>query len=208
LERQLKERLTGATVLVIAGVIFIPMVLDNPSQPASPSELTFPSERNEATYQSRLTPLEPPLETSVTSILRGSSNSDVLVQIEQEDSGIMDNSLDLPTRPLSTNKPQEDIVQPKKIVNQDSSAIDNKANQGLAGWVIQLGSFSNRTNAERLVSRLQIQGFPAYIEELIGDSEYGYRVRVGPELKHEDAEKTQQSLISNTGIKGIILSYP
>lgn len=206
MERHLKERLTGATVLVLFGVIFIPMVLDNSSE-TQKSVRTVLTPKQNTEYQSRIIPVE------------GESVPEKNLQPIQVDSG---NSIQK-TRPVipvkevpeSNNEPAGLNVNISAITTsnidieeQTETTIVPNNSEGLSAWVIQLGSFTNQINAESLVSKLQLEGYPAYIEELIDNSESIYRVRVGPELNREDAEKLQQTLISHTGIKGIILSYP
>jgi cell division septation protein DedD len=95
-----------------------------------------------------------------------------------------------------------------RVKRQTGTQIETDNPQVLSGWVVQLGSFSNRANAQGLVTGLQAQGYPAFIEELAEDTESIFRVRVGPELKREDAETIRLSLVEKTGIKGIILTYP
>jgi DedD protein len=53
------------------------------------------------------------------------------------------------------------------------------------GWVVQLGSFASRANAEHLVGDLKGRGFSAFVSEASGGGRKWYRVRVGPE--HERA---------------------
>ena len=193
-------------MLVLFGVIFIPMVLDNSSE-TQKSVRTVLTPKQNTEYQSRIIPVE------------GESVPEKNLQPIQVDSG---NSIQK-TRPVipvkevpeSNNEPAGLNVNISAITTsnidieeQTETTIVPNNSEGLSAWVIQLGSFTNQINAESLVSKLQLEGYPAYIEELIDNSESIYRVRVGPELNREDAEKLQQTLISHTGIKGIILSYP
>lgn len=48
-----------------------------------------------------------------------------------------------------------------------------------SGFAVQLGSFSDRANADRLVTELKKQGFPAFVSPLSKPKKL-YRVRVGP----------------------------
>jgi DedD protein len=47
-------------------------------------------------------------------------------------------------------------------------------------WAIQVGSFSSRDNAERLVKQLESKGFKAYVSKTGTGAKQMYRVRVGP----------------------------
>ncbi len=206
MERHLKERLTGATVLVIFGVIFIPMVLNNPTE-TQDTVRTVLSPKQNTEYQSRIIPVEREsvLEYKLPSI--------------QVDSG---NFIERPKPVISaTEEPESDNAPAESNVIISSNLRNNidineltetkiiqKSVEGLSAWIVQLGSFSEQSNAESLVSKLLVKKYPAYIDEITDNSESVFRVRVGPELNREDAEKLQQTLVSQTGIEGIILSYP
>jgi DedD protein len=47
-------------------------------------------------------------------------------------------------------------------------------------WAVQLGSFANRANAEKLAHRLKDQGFSVYVVSSGSGASVRYRVRIGP----------------------------
>jgi len=62
-----------------------------------------------------------------------------------------------------------------------------------AAWLVQLGSFASRSNAERLAQQLKGQGFAASVSQ--GSSgRHLYRVRVGPVHDHGAATQLQAKL--------------
>lgn len=86
-------------------------------------------------------------------------------------------------------------------------------NNGLANlkqsvWVIQLGSFKNKTNALKLVNQLRAKGYRAFIQQV--SSEMGQdstRVFVGPENKQNTARELASELESSMHLHGIVISY-
>ncbi|NNE36953.1 MAG: hypothetical protein HKN08_01510, partial [Gammaproteobacteria bacterium] len=144
MERHLKERLTGATVLVLLGVIFIPMVLDNSSDSTTPARTEL-QDKTDNEYQSRIIPVaEHPGSDTRTDL--ATDNGENTAQTARQD---------VP----STSEPQRNIIQQSASMETDNSTIEatklaslpepkiQAANtQGLSGWVVQLGSFSNQTN--------------------------------------------------------------
>jgi DedD protein len=72
-------------------------------------------------------------------------------------------------------------------------------------WVVQLGSFSDKVNANKLVSKLQAQGFKAYTKTTQTDKGPLIRVLVGPELKRTDAETTANKLRQQLSLHSIIV---
>ncbi len=71
----------------------------------------------------------------------------------------------------------------------DKDEKSGKPRVGLSAWVIQVGSFSSRENAETLVEKLQKKKFPAFLEQTELKGKNLYRVRVGPEIDQKLAEK-------------------
>ncbi|TRZ49214.1 hypothetical protein D4Q80_02435 [bacterium] len=65
---------------------------------------------------------------------------------------------------------------------------DNKAGQ--VYYTVQVGAFSNRTNASNLTQKLNAQGYGAYIEKLNS----GYHVRVGKFQSLKEAREAEEKL--------------
>jgi DedD protein len=51
---------------------------------------------------------------------------------------------------------------------------------GSGGWQVQIGSFENQANAQRVLQKLYGAGLPATIQSVPVDRRLWYRVRVGP----------------------------
>lgn len=90
------------------------------------------------------------------------------------------------------------------------ATVDND-NNGLiklkhAVWVIQLGSFKNKTNALRLVNRLRAKGYRAFIQQF-STTASDTRVFVGPENKQASARILANRLENDLHLHGIIVSY-
>jgi DedD protein len=58
--------------------------------------------------------------------------------------------------------------------------------------VVQLGSFANRANADRLAQQVHTQGFPVSVSR--GTTGRLYRVRVGPARDRATASELAQQL--------------
>jgi cell division septation protein DedD len=76
----------------------------------------------------------------------------------------------------------------------------------LVRWVIQLGSFNESANAQKLVDQLRSDGMTAYLETITAKSTTTYRVLVGPFLEREEAIRTQQQLSDHLKINGVVMS--
>lgn len=76
-----------------------------------------------------------------------------------------------------------------------------------AAWVIQIGSFKNKTNALRLVNQLRANGYKAFIQQVSTERGDGTRVFVGPENKQMIARALANRLETHMHLKGVVISY-
>lgn len=83
----------------------------------------------------------------------------------------------------------------------------NLATPNGSAWVIQLGSFSNQTNATSLVQQLQTHGFNAYMRK--SNTHHGVltRVLIGPETQRAKAQDILNQLNQKMHLKGVIVPY-
>jgi len=95
-----------------------------------------------------------------------------------------------------------------RIVDLQPDQTDSAQNSTnpLARWVVQVGSFADASNAERLVSQLKADGMSAYRETVTSSSTSIFRVRVGPYLEREEAMRTRQILSEKLSIDGVVMS--
>ncbi|MEJ2180066.1 MAG: SPOR domain-containing protein [Gammaproteobacteria bacterium] len=78
----------------------------------------------------------------------------------------------------------------------------------VSGWVVQLGSFSVEKNAIKLRDKLRKNGHASFVESYVRDNKTSYRVRVGPELTRELANKLKIQLKKETKIDGLVMAFP
>jgi DedD protein len=74
-------------------------------------------------------------------------------------------------------------------------------------WAVQLGSFSNKENAEKLAADLRKQGYAAFLSQLTTSSGQLHRVRIGPQKDRESAEAMARRL-SKVGQEGQVVPHP
>jgi DedD protein len=97
-------------------------------------------------------------------------------------------------------KPRVMDLQPEK------SAQVTTPSDPLVRWVVQVGSFSNAANADRLVERLRKDKLSAYREQVSGGGSVIYRVRVGPFLKREEAISVNRQVGEKLSLEGVVMS--
>jgi DedD protein len=74
-------------------------------------------------------------------------------------------------------------------------------------WAVQLGSFSNKDNADKLAADLRKQGYAAFLSQLKTDAGQLHRVRIGPQKDREGAE-AMAARLAKVGHKGQVVPHP
>ena len=207
MEQGLKERLVGAAVLVILAVIFIPMLLDNRTNedivisatniPPKPDNLPEPP--RDTDFSSRIIPLKEPAHPA--DVVESPGKQEQQVKPEQ------------PGKPGTneSNAMDETIhAEISSLPGDESGKAEGEpvTNVGLTAWVVQLGSFSNKENAESLNQKLRKAGYRSFVEPLKQGETLVFRVRVGPELEKSQAEAINKKLKETMKIEGIVVNYP
>jgi cell division septation protein DedD len=71
------------------------------------------------------------------------------------------------------------------------------------GWVVQLGSFAAKENAEKLAHDLKAKKFKAFVSEFRGSGKVLWRVRVGPEQDRARVDRIAERLAAE-GHRGTV----
>lgn len=99
------------------------------------------------------------------------------------------------------------VVAPKMMDLKQPVIKNAPAASSAAAWTIQVGSFSNKNNAQQLMKKLRSKGFAAYTNEIKAGAVAMTRVFVGPELQRDKAENILTQLQQKIGLKGVIVPY-
>jgi DedD protein len=182
-----KERLTGAIILVALIVLLVPELLTGPirlrpAPAAAATAVTAAAVRaahGEAplrSYTMTLGAPPPPVE---------SSPPEVLPQAPPPTAGQQAGPPESSTPSSAPAAPQGGLQGTKSpahpVVEEDRSSASS------AGWVVQLGSFASRHNAERLARSLQSRGFRMSVSPARAGPRVLWRVRAGPARNHAGA---------------------
>ena len=191
MDRALKERIIGAAVLVVFVVMIVPVFLDGP-----PAGGEIVSERVPLPGQAAQ-------DDSRTVVLERDRKEPVPATAEQA----------APERRQETaRQPQpaaaaETDPEPKKPAPDPIPQAQLPDSSPTGMWVVQLGSFENQQNAERLAADLRKQGFAAFLSQLSMDSGRLHRVRIGPQKDRESAE-AMAARLQKAGHKGQVVPHP
>ncbi len=198
MERALKERIIGATILVIFVVLIVPVFLDGPPEDGEivSERVLLPGQEGQDTRtvvldRERTEPM--PVASSAEEAV-GSSEAVVAKPVEKKP--LPEPIVETPparTKQQPTTKPQSEPPKP--------------ASSTTGMWAVQLGSFSNKENADKLAADLRKQGYAAFLSQLKTSSGQLQRVRIGPQKDRESAEAMAARLLK-VGHKGQVVPHP
>ena len=212
MEQKLKQRLVGAIILVSLAVIFIPIILEGPDDEWSPRSPGMP-EAPRMDYGVDMELALPPVETAE------SGDPENLEPMEPDEPAVVPAVAPPVAQPAEPAKPEPPPAQPvappapaPAPALAPAAATADKESGSLPvpppGWYIQVGSFSQRMNAEGLRDRLTAAGHTTRLQSInIGKAQV-YRVLVGPTTSRAAAEQQNSRLEKQQQIKGIVIEYP
>jgi DedD protein len=186
-----KHRIIGAIVVVTLAVILVPIVLNQreaPSETSAPGATALAREGNKVA----VTKVPPPGATAepVKAVAPESVNPPARA------------SLQVPSNATADSKNSAASAKAPVAIETKSGAVP------ASGWVVQVGTFSNTANANRLEQKLRADGQPVRTERIQLDSGKAVRLRVGPFQDRAAALKVQERIHKDVGVSGVVLAYP
>ena len=189
MDRALKERVIGAIVLVVVAELIVPVFLDGPSNDAEivSAVVSLPGQnQQERTTQTVVLNLDrtEPVPTSTPS----------------------STAVETQPAPARTKPPAAAKEAVSALLSADQKLpVATQSSTGM--WAVQLGSFSNQGNAERLAADLRKQGYAAFLSQLQTGSGALHRVRIGPQEDRDSAESVAAKL-AKSGHAGQVVPHP
>lgn len=182
MEIGLKERLIGATVLVVLGVIIIPLFLRSSPAPDSTvnQPLTLPPSDATGTQQYSL-----PLASTVAPAAPAITAAAPTVAAAP-----------------ATKPAVHAIPRPAQAAAVPAAAPVASAS---GKWLVQAGSYGSTANAEKVVATLKKHGIHASVSHFTKAGHTYYRVRVGPYAERTDAEKAAAAVARAYGGKAEVV---
>lgn len=206
---KLKQRLVGAAVLVALAVIVVPVVLNFGHEREWWGHRSSVPEPPQG-FVTRVLPLEQWRQQAESNLASGTAALDHPAQSPAA------RIRSVPVAP-SSPPPSKDVapaptaktpVPPSATVSPAPTAPSASAPTTADEWVIQLGSFSSKKNADDLQAFLVKKGFRAFVEQGGQSSDKVYRVRIGPEKEREHADALRERVEHETQLRAIVLRYP
>ena len=206
MDRSLKERTIGAVVLVAFAVLVVPVFLDGPSGESETitAAVTLPGQNDQPRKQQTIV-----LERDRTQPVPAPRP----VESSPKPQGlVVKEAAPAPTEARKTPPPAaksaaSDAAPKQAPPSRETTQPKPSAASVTGMWAVQLGSFSNRTNAEKLAADLRNDGYAAFLSQLGTASGELHRVRIGPQKDRDSAESVAAKL-GKSGHKGQVVPHP
>lgn len=189
MDRSLKERVIGAIVLVVVAVLIVPVFLDGTANDAEiVSEVVTLPGQNAQESMTQVVVLNrdraEPVPTSAAASAPTETKPEPVI-----------------SKPQAAAK--ETVAPAVSVAKEPPSAPESSTGM----WAVQLGSFSNQENAERLAAELRKQGYAAFLSRLDTGSGALHRVRIGPQ-KDRDGAASVAAQLGKSGHTGQVVPHP
>jgi len=257
MDKVLKQRLIGASILIALAVIFVPMFFDGPEQQQVAREMTIdlpsapddrgqvrrlpldPERTREATPDSRARPpaqsqsgrsedgfgqdrsageSSPTADELMDDIEQSSRRSRSAPESSSSESAAPE-PVDEPAVAEPDSEPPEEIaaIEPETVSPPEDEIADQpaesspepSANDTASGWVVQVASFSARTNAEEVSVQLTSLGHVASIDLIVRGQSELHRVRTGPYDSREAADRARNQIEQTVaGVDPVVMGGP
>ena len=194
MDQQLKERLIGIIVLVLFAVIFIPMFFTGTNDSILKNKESV-SISKESEFISKLKPMT---DTATDTDLN-TENIKLAPVVEESLAPVVEESL-APVVEESLAPVVEEIPFNQEMLKTDTV--------GQMNWVVQVGSFSSKDNAEKLNQKVKKAGFRSFINPITQNNKIMHQVCLGPEYDETDAKNLLKEIKNKMKLDGIVKKYP
>ncbi len=190
MERRVKERLIGACILVALAVALVPELLSGPKPaPSADAAAAADTVRLPAGAPDPVRNVTVDLATAKPATV----DSEVSAAAPQSMPAAAAPASSATTSSATTSSPTTSsaAASAPSIGTASAHSLETPAVLPTSGqsFAVQLGSFANRGNADKLLHQLKAQGFAIYINAEGSGAAARYRVRVGPLADRDAAER-------------------
>ncbi len=196
MDKRTRQRIVGVVLLLVLAAVLAPFVFRSPQQIRNALDMQIPD-------QPEMTAV------NVDPVVTTEMEEAAAERIESEREAVRAAAQEhLQANPDSAEPPpaKDPVVTEDAPVPPPADPDDGPV---LAGFVVQVGSYSSVDNAEAVVEKLKAAGYRAYSETDSHQGKVVHRVMVGPEIHKKDAERTRQQLADDSrfGFKGLVRIY-
>lgn len=215
MDRALKERIVGAVVLVVIAVLVVPVFLDGPAPDAEmiSEPVTLPGQDGSGDRRTVVLQLDRDQPLPVSSSQPEPRPADP-APADTRDEPPPPTAAETGTAPAAAATETESGPGPEPPPAREQSPppartaaaiADSESATGM--WAVQIGSFSNKANADRLAAGLREKGYAAFLSQVKTGSTALHRVRIGPQ-KDRDSAETVAARLKADNVDGQVVPHP
>jgi DedD protein len=194
MDRRVKERLVGASILVVLIVLIAPELLSGPAPPPAAAllpALTPPPTRN-VTVDLRTSKAPAPESVDTVSVPAAQppgtrEAASAVPAAAAEPPPAAAGSVPAAAATAAPATAAAASLETSLTSPTSASTAAKPTDQGRGTWAVQLGSFASHDNADKLVRQLKAQGFTVYVLPGGSGASLRYRVRIGPMMDRNAA---------------------
>jgi DedD protein len=221
-----RGRLVGAVVLVIIAIIFLPMLFSRPEESADDDKVDDNDVVMEITsegkkvFVSRIKPIEDQQAAETPSAKPVDSTQQAQAEPSKEStskqpatdtattgrSALIQPAIVAPSsQPEADNQKSTPEAKAASAAKAPVAAVGKKSSTAAeSGWIVQVGSFSNKTNADNAAAKLRARGYTVHSTPVNTSKGTVTRVWLGPFSSKDRATKIQASIKRSTGMSAMI----
>lgn len=181
MDQALKQRLVGATVLILLGVILLPMLLSGqPEFSNEPRSIQVPERPPSLSIETRRFPVgDGPIDqpSRVPEPQTREVESEPLARAESA----------VTQTPVTPQRAEPEVGTGKPARFEPVSPVSEQSGR----YLVQVVSLSNARNADQLSQMLMQQGLPVVMDTVVSNGGTLHRVRLGP---YHDIESAQSAI--------------
>ena len=226
-KKRARRRLIGATALVLAAVIGLPMIFDTEPKPLSSDIAIQIPPRDKSANSSTLAPLplspEPLPEIPAVSPPVSQPTSPP-VSLPEPASKSLSSPIPAPaakpagqksqggssepkssTAPKASTAPNVEKSQAKPAPKITDPSADKVIRKDKAQLIVQVAAVTSKVKADELQARLKKAGIKSYLQKVSTKDGERFRIRVGPFASREEADRMRTRL-GKLGLTGSLQS--
>jgi DedD protein len=216
-KKRARRRLIGATALVLAAVIGLPMIFDSEPRPISQDiNIQIPPRDKAPTMNASPMPLPPtqatqpeapppeaqkpeaPKQTAADAASSSPSASDAKPEPRQPSSAALAAEK---AATVAVGEKRVDSLVDKPVAAPADTA--KTADKDRGRYIVQVAAVSNKAKVDELLQKLKRGGIEGYWQKITTKEGDRFRVRVGPFSSRDEAEKMSKR-IDKLGLHGTI----
>ena len=210
MDQNTKNRLVGVIVIFSLAVIFLPMILDGSGVNRDEIEVVIPPQplvKADPSFENKIVELQASVD-ALPELEPRYVDEDSAVGRDQPESAETESKAE-PAAVIEEKAPEPEAQPPAETENKTASVESAPvAKSGGDSWVLQVGSFQDRSKALVQRDRLRKSNIAAvFIEQFKINNKSSFRVRLGPFLDRDQTRVAQNKIKAKYDIDGIIMKY-